>query len=167
MALAMPVYDLDKLMEETRRVAAEFRLTVGETLPVTPEIARYDAIRILGMSKADDDETGVDAYMHEDGEQIPCLIKGRVIFDESKGGRRIGSLNPDAPWRRILLVLLEADYSTQEIYALDKDVALEAGIDLANPRGAMTVAKFRSVGTLLWDRWNGASTGEVLDNRSP
>ncbi len=162
----MPVYDLDKLMEETRRVAAEFRSTVGETLPVTPEIAKYDAVRILGLRKPEEDQVGYDALMNDDaGSEIPCIIKGRVIFDESRSGHRLGSLNTDAPWQRILLVLLDADYTTREIYALDRDEALEAGIDLANPRGAMTIAKFRAIGRCLWDRWNGPVESEILDNR--
>ncbi len=40
----MGIYSVDKLIAETRRIAKEYRLAIGKTLPVTPEIAIQDAI---------------------------------------------------------------------------------------------------------------------------
>ena len=49
----MAVYKLDKLMAETRRLAAEYRRSTGSTLPVSAELAKFDAISLLGLRTLD------------------------------------------------------------------------------------------------------------------
>jgi hypothetical protein len=148
----MSVYQVEKLMEETRRVAAEFRKATGQTLPVGPELARYDASRLLNLESAPDGLSGVDAVS---GDDLRYQIKNRVVFDDSKGGHRIGQLNFDGDWNVLLLVLLDEEYSTVEIYQMDRDTAVDAVDELNNDtrkkRGPMSVAKFKALGSLVWD----------------
>ena len=147
----MSVYQVEKLMEETRRVAAEFRKATGQTLPVGPELARFDAIRLLNLDSPPEGLTGVDAIS---GDDLCYQIKNRVVFDDSKSGHRIGQLNFDGDWNVLLLVLLDEEYSTVEIYQMDRDTAVEAVDELKNDtrkkRGPMSVAKFKALGTLAW-----------------
>ena len=148
----MSVYQVEKLMEETRRVAAEFRKATGQTLPVGPELARYDASRLLNLESAPDGLSGVDAVSGYDSRY---QIKNRVVFDDSKGGHRIGQLNFDGDWNVLLLVLLDEEYNTIEIYQMGRDIAVEAVDELNNDtrkkRGPMSVAKFKALGSLVWD----------------
>ncbi|MDF1644748.1 MAG: hypothetical protein P1U80_11255 [Pseudomonadales bacterium] len=148
----MSVYQVEKLMEETRRVAAEFRKATGQTLPVGPELARYDANRLLNLESPPDGLSGVDAVS---GDDLRYQIKNRVVFDDSKGGHRIGQLNFHGDWNVLLLVLLDEQYNTVEIYQMDRETAVEAVDELNNDtrkkRGPMSVAKFKALGSLVWD----------------
>ena len=148
----MSVYQVEKLMEETRRVAAEFRKATGQTLPVGPELARFDAIRLLKLDSPPEELSGVDAISNDNQRY---QIKNRVVFDDSKSGHRIGQLNFDGDWNTLLLVLLDEDYNTTEIYQMDRETAVSAVDELNNDtrkkRGPMSVAKFKAIGTLAWD----------------
>ena len=53
----MSVYSYDKLIEETRKLAAEFRRTTGTMLPVSGEIARHDVSHLLGLELNQDQIT--------------------------------------------------------------------------------------------------------------
>ena len=46
------VYEIDKLMNEARRLAAEYRRATGKTLAISGEIAISDAIHLLGLEPA-------------------------------------------------------------------------------------------------------------------
>jgi hypothetical protein len=86
----MGIYSVDKLIAETRRIAKEYRLATGKTLPVTPEIAIQDAISILKLLPNDENIPGYDAVFEKDGEHLKVQIKGRAIFNEKKQGHRLG-----------------------------------------------------------------------------
>jgi len=43
----MGIYDVSKLISETRRLAAEYRKATGKALAVTSEIAKHDACELL------------------------------------------------------------------------------------------------------------------------
>ena len=57
----LTVYSLDKLISETRRLAAEYKRSTGQSLPVSGEIARHDAARILDLTLCEPRTGGVDA----------------------------------------------------------------------------------------------------------
>ncbi len=152
----MPVYKIDKLMEETRRIASEYRKSTGNTLPVSVELARFDAIRLLDLLPVQIQERAVDALLPASKGGGKVQIKGRVIFDEAKRGQRVGQLNLDAGWDLILLVLMNSEYECTEIYELGRD-RLECEISdqkelKAKTRGALSVKKFKAIGQLRWSR---------------
>lgn len=150
----MPVYKLDKLMDETRRLAAEYRRSTGSTLPVSAELAKFDAIRLLGMYAPENAERGVDALWDSTEDVERVQIKGRVIFDPKKSGQRVGQLNLDAEWDRVLLVLMNEDYQCTSIYSLTKNALLAALTETndgkTNVRGAISVKKFQAIADQLW-----------------
>lgn len=155
----MGLYQVDKLMEETRRLASEYRVTTGQTLPVSGELAKYDGIRLLKLRSNEQAVPGVDAYMDADGDELAIQIKGRVIFDEAKSGHRLGQLNLDDNWDVLILVLMNEQYQTFEIYQMDHQQVEEAlnndNSSQRNRRGAMSVAKFKILSTLVWTIENG------------
>lgn len=150
----MPVYKLDKLMDETRRLAAEYRRSTGSTLPVSAELAKFDAIRLLGMRASEEGGCAVDALWETEQGVERVQIKGRVIFDPKKSGQRVGQLNLDADWDRVLLVLMDENYQCSSIYSLAKNALLAALTETrdgkTNARGALSVKKFQAIAEQLW-----------------
>ena len=164
----MSVYAADKLIGQARQLAAEYRRTMGKPLPgISNEIAFHDAIRLLKLQPAGDKGgNGHDAIdPARDGKKIQ--IKSRTIFDEHKSGQRIGQIKPEQSWDSVLLVLMDEEYEPYEIYEAEREDLLEA-IGKASSsrarRGAVSVARFKIIGQLVWDRENGLEP-ELWDNQ--
>jgi len=163
------LYSVDKLMTQTRKLAADYRRATGQPLPLTGEIANFDAANILDLELLQPSPGGYDAVGRgSDREGLRYQIKGRAIFDDSKGGHRIGQLKLEQEWDVVLLVLLDEDYEAFEIYEADRTTILEAMEESGGSRGkrgAMSVARFRNIARLVWSRDEGEIRDEVWDNR--
>ncbi len=162
----MGVYSIDKLMNETRKLAAEFRRATGQPLPVSGELANYDAARLLGLQLNQTPQTGFDAVGQEgEREGLKFQIKGRAIFDEKKGGQRIGQLKLEQPWDRLVLVLMDENFEPTRLYEADREAVAEAVKDApANKRGAMSVARFKAIAQLVWEAGVGAVEDEPWEH---
>lgn len=167
----MGIYSVDKLISETRRLAVEFRRTTGKTLPgVSAEIANYDAARLLNLQLGKDPSAGYDAVGqgHRQGQRIQ--IKARVIFDEDKTGQRVGQLRLEQEWDSVLLVIMDDNYEPDEIYEASREDILEAmeeaGKSARKKRGVMSVARFRIISHLVWNREEGEIRDEIWENRA-
>jgi len=160
------LYSLDKLMQETRQLAARYRRTTGSTLPVTGEIARYDAARLLGLQLIEDPGSAIDAIGRGELKNRRILIKGRAIFDTARSSPRIGQLNPQQDWDLVVLVLFDEHYEAEEIYQASREQITEALAGKGTKkRGAMSIAQFRIIGHRVWDREHGLEQ-EIWDNRA-
>lgn len=163
----MAVYAVDKLMSEARRIAAEYRRTTGKSLGISSEISRYDACRLLNLEPVES-QGGYDAIEVAQVPQEKIQIKGRVVFDAAKSGLRIGQLKLEQEWDAVVLVLLDESFTTTEIYRADRQTimdALEEGASQARAkRGAMSVNRFKRIGTLVWDDVNGLSNENSWTN---
>jgi len=163
------VYSVDKLIGEARKLAAAYREATGQPLAVSGEIARYDAARLLGLDLVDRPQ-GFDAVGREgDRAGIRYQIKARAIFDEAKSGQRIGQLKTDQPWDAVLLVVMDAQFMPDAIYEASRDEVIAALDEADSPRakrGAMSVARFKNIARLVWNRDEGAIHDEVWDNQS-
>ena len=151
----MAIYDVGKLIAETRRLAADYKRATGKSLAVSSEIAKHDACELLQLDPIEDESVGgYDAIgLHPEWKGLKIQIKGRAIFDETKSGQRIGQLKLDKEWDAVVLVLMNEDFETQEIYmAARQDVEDElAEMDSKRQnRGAMTVARFKYLANLVW-----------------
>jgi len=134
-------------MLETRRLAVEYRKTTGQTLPVSADLAIYDAVRLLNLDKVENTEAGVDATL----EDKKIQIKGRVIFDTTKMNQRIGQINEKGNWDFIYLVLFNAEYEPNAIFAANREQLSELfANDSKNARGKMTVRKFQIMSHKIW-----------------
>ena len=113
------LYQVDKLMGEARRLAREYRLAMGKPLAgISAELAVHDAMRLLDLETAPTGVGGYDAVGSGQRAGKRVQIKGRAIFDESKGGQRIGQLKVDQDWDSVMLVLMEDNYEPVENWAL-------------------------------------------------
>ena len=136
-------------MEQTRLVAADYRNTTGQALPVTAELARFDAIDKLNLQKLDG-EQGVDAIDSSDTQE-KYLIKGRVIFKGGKARQKLGQLSLESGWEYLLMVLYDAHYQPTQIFKVDrKIIEKEIGDGPKDKRGSMTVAKYKAIGKQVW-----------------
>lgn len=123
----MDLYSIDTLMHETRQLAARYRQATGSTLPVTGEIARFDAAKALNLQLLDNLNSSYDAVGKTgDLTDQKLVIKGRAIFDTSKSTPRIGQLNPAQEWDGVLLVLFDDEYQPVEMFYASKNVIQEA-----------------------------------------
>ena len=154
----MPLYSIDKLIDETRRLAAEFKRTTGSMLPVSGEIARYDVSHHLDLTLNNEHSGDYDAIGNNQRKGQRVQIKGRVIGDAVKSSHRIGQLNPEGNWDIIILSLMDEAFEPLEMYQLTREEVIEA---TASPnknrkkRGAISVAKFKIIGQLVWTKEQG------------
>ncbi|MCW8945128.1 MAG: hypothetical protein OQL27_10180 [Sedimenticola sp.] len=164
----MSLYAADKLIGQARQLAAEYRRTMGKPLPgISNEIALHDAIRLLRLKQVDASVGGHDAVDPARNDRR-VQIKSRTIFDESKTGQRIGQIKADQPWDCVVLVLMDEDYEPYEIYEADRNELLdymEQSSSNRAKRGALSVARFKIIGRLVWSREQGLSP-ELWDNQA-
>jgi hypothetical protein len=164
------VYAQEKLIAQARQLAADYRRTMGKPLPgISSEIAEFDAIRLLGLEPAPrtGEESGFNAIDPARGNKR-IQIKARTIFDEEKGGQRVGQLKLGLDWDSVVLVLMDENYEPYEIYEADRaDLEEHAAQSESRraKRGALSVARFKIIGRLLWDRVGGRDP-EVWDNQA-
>ena len=166
----MSVYSLEKLISETRRIARDYKKATGKPLGgVSAEIAQFDACHHLNLEPVPaGTQGGYDAIGHGKREGMKIQIKGRTIFDEGKSGQRIGQLKMDQEWDLVILVLMDENFEPYEMYEADRDEILAASENSQSKRakrGAMSVAKFKVIGRLVWSRERGEEE-DVWDNQA-
>jgi hypothetical protein len=164
------LYQVDKLMSEARRLAREYRAAMGKPLAgISAELAVHDGIRLLDLEPAPPGTGGYDAVGRGTRAGKRIQIKGRAIFDESKGGQRIGQLKTEQEWDSVMLVLMDQDYEPVEIYEAERADLQEAMNETSlnrSKRGAVSVARFKIIGRLVWTREDGNAGGELWDNQA-
>ena len=149
----MGVYDVDKLMLEARKLAANYRRATGKPLGISNEIAVHDVIRLMKLVPAEPGAGGYDAIGTGSREGRYIQIKGRTIFDDSKGGERIGQVKMEQDWDSVMLILMDENYEPVEIYEADRAAIQDATADISAKRakrGAMSVARFKAISELVW-----------------
>jgi hypothetical protein len=167
----MSVYDVDKLMLEARKLAANYRQVTGKSLGISGEIAKFDVARLMDLELCSQPHTGgYDAIGNGIREGKTVQIKGRAIFNELKSGQRIGQIKLDQEWDIIMLLIMDENYAPMEIYETYRDtISKECGSDTKSrrkKRGAMSVAKFKAIGQLVWTQQDGnINADEIWDNQ--
>lgn len=155
------LYSVDKLIEQARQLATDFKKMTGKPLPgVSNEIAEHDAAKFLGLELSDDRSQGFDAKRLLSKGPKKVQIKARTIFNDNYRGQRLGQLKLDKDWDSVVLVLMNEEYQAFEIFEASRDDILDNLNDNSSrmKRGAMSVAKFRNIATLVWTVENGLDT---------
>ncbi len=160
----MSLYSIDKLINETRRLAAEFKRTTGTMLPVSGEIARYDVSHHLDLTLVNDHNCGYDAMGNGKREGLRVQIKSRVIGDSVKSGHRLGQLNPNGNWDIVILSLMDDEFEPLEMYQLSRKEVIEALNSNSKKHSTISVAKFKIISELVWTREYG--TEETFDYKA-
>jgi hypothetical protein len=159
----MAVYDVEKLMREARKLAADYRRATGKPLGISTEIAVHDVIRLMGLVPAQPNAGGYDAIGTGPRQGKYIQIKGRTLFEDSKGVQRIGQLKTEQEWDSVMLILMDDDYEPLEIYEAERAALLEAVAETsANraKRGAMSVGRFKAIGRKVWAAGKGVIDAE-------
>lgn len=166
----MALYSVDKLISEARRIAADYRRATGKPLGISAEIARHDACQFLQLEAVENPGLGYDAIGLESPRQGRRIqIKGRAIFDESKSGQRLGQLKTDQPWDSVVLVIMDENFETTEIYEAMRDevlTELEQSSSSRSRRGAMSVARFKHLAHQVWNREQGLVRDALWSNQA-
>jgi hypothetical protein len=150
----LEVYALETLMDKTRLLAAEYYRTMQQSLPVSAELATYDACRLLGLTRNTTPLRGVDATMG--GKKI--LIKSRVLFKPDQSAARLGQIQQDGLWDSLVLVLFNARYEPDEIYVATREsifATLNDKPSKRHNRGIMSIARFKAIAELIWTKNSG------------
>jgi hypothetical protein len=153
----LSVYDVEKLMVEARKLAAQYRVATGKPLGISSEIAVHDVIRIMELQPAENPHAGYDAIGTGAREGRRIQIKGRVVSGEAKSNQRIGQVKLDQDWDSVMLILMNEQYEPLEIYEAHRDQILDAVAGTSTKRrnrGALSVAKFKHLGQLVWSADN-------------
>ncbi len=155
----MSLYAIDKLINETRRLAAEFKRTTGTMLPVSGEIARYDVSHHLDLTLCNDPGCGYDAIDNNPidnnrREGLRVQIKSRVIGNAVKSGHRLGQLNLNGSWDIVILSLMDNEFEPVEMYQLSRNEIINSLKD-NNKNTSLSVAKFKMIGELVWSKERG------------
>ncbi len=151
----MSLYAIDKLINETRRLAAEFKRTTGTMLPVSGEIARYDVSHHLNLTLCKDSNCGYDAIGNKQREGQRVQIKSRVIGDSVKSGHRLGQLNANGNWDIVILSLMNNAFEPIEMYQISHSKILSTVSANNKKQNSISVAKFKMIGDLVWSQKSG------------
>ncbi len=132
-----------KLINQVKTIAKEYHQLTGRPLGITGEVAEYEAARLLNLELSKVRQAGYDATTISGDKKIQ--IKGRVLFEASKPGQRIGRIRLDHEWDSVMLVILDADFSPVEIYEAPRSkveqVLTPPGSRARNERGALGISK--------------------------
>ena len=141
------------IIEAAKKLAIRYRQQTGRPLGITGEVAEYEAARLLNLRLAPVRQCGFDA-VRKDGTKLQ--VKARCILDSSKPGQRLGAIKLTKEWDVVLLVILDDQFETVEIHEAQRpeieEALLKPGSKARNERGALGVAKFKSIGILVWSR---------------
>lgn len=160
------LYSVDKLIEQARQLATDFKKMTGKPLPgVSNEIAEHDACKLLGLKLNEDRADGFDAMRKTGSGPKKVQIKARTIFNDNYRGQRLGQLKLDKDWDSVVLVLMDENYQAFDIFEATRDDILENLNDNSSrmKRGAMSVAKFRNIATLVWTKEDGLNASAWPD----
>ncbi|HMB75487.1 MAG TPA: hypothetical protein VKN76_03750 [Kiloniellaceae bacterium] len=152
MAVRPTMEDLGEILDRARRAAIDYYRLTGKPLGITGEIGEYEAARLLGLDLADAREPGYDATSR-DGTRYQ--IKTRALPESAKGkSQQVGSIRLDHAWDKVLLVLLDENFETTEIWQAGREAVTAAirapGSKARNERGSLAVSKFKSIGERIW-----------------
>lgn len=148
--------EIGVLLEQARVIAVKYHQLTGKPLGITGEVGEYEAARILGLDLKPAREPGIDA-VGRDGRTFQiktrAIKKGRPVASQ-----RIGIIDISKPWDAALLVLLDDTLQPIEIHEASREAMLGVvkpkgtGAKTRTEGGALTVSKFRKLGTRSWKR---------------
>ena len=144
--------ELREVLARAKQAAVEYYRLTGKPLGVTGEVGEYEAARLLGLSLVAARAPGHDAT---DDAGLRYQIKSRAVPNPKRANsHRLGSIKSTHEWDAVLMVLMDQELETQEIWKAGRDAVLAAlatpGSKARNERGALSVSKFRQIGSRVW-----------------
>ncbi len=150
--IVVPLGEIGEVLERAKQAAIDYYRLTGKPLGVTGEVGEYEAARLLGLTLADARAPGYDAT-DQSGRRYQ--IKTRAFSDAGRRkSQRLGSIKLDHAWEAVLLVLMDENLGTLEIWEAERSAAAEAlsapGSKARNERGALAVSSFKRIAKRVW-----------------
>lgn len=141
-----------EILERAKWSAIDYYQLTGKPLGITGEYGEYIAAKQLGLELAEARTAGYDA-IDSSGRRIQ--IKSRSIpRDKKLAGQRLGSIRLNHEWDTVLLVVMDEFFELRYIFEGERSAIKEAlnapGSKARNQRGALSLAKFKSIGRQVW-----------------
>ena len=144
--------DVAPLINAARGIAIAYKRLTGRPLGVTGEVGEYEAARLLGYELAPVRSPGYDLVDPDTGRTFQ--VKARCIGPRAKSGQRLGAIRRDSSFDALLLVILDEDLMPLSIWEAGREAVMTAlmapGSRARNERGALGVAKFKSIARQVW-----------------
>ncbi len=148
------IEEIRMVLYAAKDLAKRYKALTGKPLGITGEVAEFTAAFLLGLELAEARQSGYDAIRRENGIEIKVQIKGRCLPKNPNPGTRIGSIKLDKEWDTVLLVLFDHEYEAIELYEAKREPITKAltrpGSKARNERGALGIAKFKSIAEKVW-----------------
>ena len=145
-----------EILRDAKTLAQRYYRATGKPLGVTGEVAEYEAARLLHLTLASVRQVGFDAIGYRNDQPVHYQIKGRCFDIRRTGGQRVGSLSLNKPWDAALLVLLDPDFETREIWEASREslapLLTAPGSRARTERGQVGVKQFTRAGHRIWHR---------------
>lgn len=150
--MAVPLGEIGEILQRAKQAAIDYYRLTGKPLGVTGEVGEYEAARLLGLTLADARAPGYDAT-DQSGRRYQ--IKARAFSDVGRRkSQRLGSIKLDHAWEAVLLVLMDENLGTLEIWEAERSAVAEAisapGSKARNERGALAVSSFKRIAKRVW-----------------
>lgn len=150
--MAVPLGEIGEVLQRAKQAAIDYYRLTGKPLGVTGEVGEYEAARILGLTLADARAPGYDAT-DQSGRRYQ--IKARAFSDAGRRkSQRLGAIKLDHAWEAVLLVLMDENLGTLEIWEAERSSVAEAlsapGSKARNERGALAVSSFKRIAKRVW-----------------
>ena len=143
--------EIGQILERARSAAVDYYTLTGKPLGITGEYGEYIAACRLDLVLAKARTAGYDAT-DSTGRRIQ--IKTRRIPRDNKLVGQVGSIRVDHEWDEVMLVIVDELFELRWIFEADRpaiEQALSAPGSIArNKRGALSIAKFKSIGNQIW-----------------
>ena len=147
-----PANDIRDILARAKQAAVDYYRLTRKPLGITGEVGEYEAARLLELTLKDARTPGYDA---EDEAGLRYQIKSRAVPDPGRADSQLlGSIKRAQEWDAVLMVLMNQEMETQEIWRAERNAVLKAlaapGSKAKNERGALSVSEFRQIGTRVW-----------------
>ena len=148
----LPTNEIGEVVARAKQTAVDYYRLTGKPLGITGEVGEYEVARLLGLTLVDARVPGHDAI---DDAGLRYQIKSRAVPDPARANsQRLGSIKPAQEWDAVLMVLMDQSLQTLEVWRAERDAVVTAlttpGSRARNERGALSVSKFRQIGTRVW-----------------
>ncbi len=144
------------ILEKAKKIAQEYYQITNKPLGITGEISEHEAAKILGLQLCDARQAGYDAILTRNNHIYKIQIKGRYMPNPKKVSIKLGTIDISKPFDFVLFVQLDKNFDAFAIYEATRNSVIAAlkppGSKARNIRNQLSIAKFKSIGTLIWSK---------------
>jgi hypothetical protein len=144
------------ILKRAKKLAQRYRTLTCKPLGVAGEVAEYEAAQYLNLELVAARQAGYDAIRQNGKKTQRLSIKGRCILPGGSKSQRLGKIDIKKPFDAVLLVLMDESLNATTIYEASRRRVIAAitapGSKARNERGALSVSKFKSIASCVWQR---------------